>query len=89
MNVLYNFFLERFIELFYIMSFHKEYSDLINRLPPSLVQESWRQLTSRKRNPLSIEEIQSINPIVEAFLKHEIEVYNQKKTTKTLYTYNF
>lgn len=64
------------------MSFHKDYSDLINQLPPSLVQESWRRLTTRKRNPLSIEEVQSINPIVEAFLKHEVELYNQKKQRK-------
>jgi hypothetical protein len=61
------------------MSFHKDYSNLTNQLPASLIQRSWDRLTTRKKNPLSIDEIQSINPIVEDFLKHEIRVYNQIK----------
>jgi hypothetical protein len=61
------------------MSFHKNYSNLTKQLPASLIQRSWDRLTTRKKNSLSIDEVQSINPIVEDFLKHEIKVYNQTK----------
>ncbi|CAG8543626.1 3865_t:CDS:2 [Ambispora leptoticha] len=40
---------------------------------------SWKRLTARKRNPLTEDEASNINPIIESFLKHEIERYQQKK----------
>ncbi len=49
------------------MKFNKAYSDLINKLPPSLVCEAWGRLISRKRNPMTEEEASTINPIVESF----------------------
>ena len=61
------------------MEFHKEYSNLINQLLLSILKNIYFCLTTCKKNPLSIEEIQSINPIVENYLKHEIEIYNHKK----------
>ncbi|RHZ82762.1 hypothetical protein Glove_103g248 [Diversispora epigaea] len=35
------------------MKFNQAYIDLIKQLPPSLVEESWKRLTMRKRNPLT------------------------------------
>ena len=68
-------------ELFYGMpfQFHKDYSNLITQLPPSIIDEAWKRLTVRKRNPLTEDETSSINPIIESFLKHEIAKYQQKK----------
>ena len=45
----------------------------------NILKNIYFQLTTHKKNPLSIEEIQSINPIVENYLKYKIEIYNQKK----------
>lgn len=61
------------------MAFHQEYSNLLNQLPPSLIQESWRRLTTRKRKPLSENEASNINPIIEVFLRHEVVRYQRKK----------
>ena len=60
------------------MEFNKAYSDLTNLMPPSLLNELWMRLTTRKRNPLTEEEVSSINPIVEAYLKHEVDRYRKK-----------
>jgi len=60
------------------MEFNKAYSDLTNLMPPSLLNELWMRLTTRKRNPLTEEEVSSINPIVEAYLKHEVDRYHKK-----------
>src|SRR5688572_25046279 len=59
----------------YIMAFNQAYSDLLMKLPASLINEVWIRLTSRKRNPLSNSEI---NPIVELFLKHEAIRYQKR-----------
>ncbi|RHZ72256.1 hypothetical protein Glove_243g12 [Diversispora epigaea] len=48
-------------------------------LPPSLVEESWKRLTTRKRNPLTELKACGINLNIENFLQHEIIVYNKKK----------
>nr|CAG8472736.1 14233_t:CDS:2 [Entrophospora candida] len=47
------------------------YSELIRKLPPSLENEAWKRLISRKRNPITEEDASSINPLIEAFLRHE------------------
>ncbi|RHZ76350.1 hypothetical protein Glove_198g85 [Diversispora epigaea] len=60
------------------VKFNKEYSNLIRKLPPSLVQEAWVRLNSKKWKPISEEEASSINPIIEAFLKHEVNRYQKK-----------
>nr|CAG8449713.1 14781_t:CDS:1 [Entrophospora candida]CAG8594764.1 14378_t:CDS:1 [Entrophospora candida] len=60
------------------MKFNKAYSGLINKLPPSLVNEAWTRLISRKRNPMNEEEASTINPIVELFLRHEVNKYQKK-----------
>ena len=60
------------------MKFNKAYSDLIRQLPPSLAYEAWTRLISRKRNPITEEEASSINPIIELFLKHEVDRYQKK-----------
>ncbi|RHZ54582.1 hypothetical protein Glove_426g42 [Diversispora epigaea] len=60
------------------MKFNKVYSGLINKLPPSLVCEAWSRIISRKRNPITEEEASSINPLVESFLRHEVNRYQKK-----------
>jgi len=68
------------------MAFHQNYSYLTDQLPPSLIQESWRRLTTKKRNPLTEIEAGNINLVIENFLKHEVERYNQKKERQRQYT---
>ena len=66
------------------MAFHESYSNLLTQLPPSLIKAGWIRLTTRKKNPLSENEASSINPIIESFLKHEINRYqkNRKRCKK-------
>ncbi|RHZ47957.1 hypothetical protein Glove_564g74 [Diversispora epigaea] len=61
------------------MKFNRAYTDLIKQLPPSLVEESWKCLITRKRNSLTKLEACGIDPNIEDFLQHEIIVYNRKK----------
>ncbi|CAJ0828922.1 203_t:CDS:1, partial [Entrophospora sp. SA101] len=61
------------------MEFHKNYSNLVEQLPPSIIQESWKRLTRRKNNPLTEVEVGNINSEIENFLKHEVEKYKKKK----------
>ena len=66
------------------MAFHDSYSNLLNQLPPSLIKAGWIRLTTRKRNPLTESEASDVSPIIEAFLKHEVDRYQRKKK----YRYN-
>ncbi|RIB30066.1 hypothetical protein C2G38_2153655 [Gigaspora rosea] len=61
------------------MTFHENYSNLLTQLPPSLIKAGWNRLTTRKKNPLSESEASSISPIIEAFLKHEVDRYQRNK----------
>ncbi|RIB02986.1 hypothetical protein C2G38_2226316 [Gigaspora rosea] len=61
------------------MTFHENYSSLLAQLPPSLIKAGWIRLTTRKKNPLSESEASSISPIIEAFLKHEVDRYQRNK----------
>ena len=61
------------------MKFNQAYTDLVQQLPPSLVEEAWRRLTTRKRNSFTLVEVCGIDPAIEDFLQHEIIVYNKKK----------
>ena len=60
------------------MSFNRAYSDLLAILPDSVIQEGWAHLTTQKRKPLTETEASGINPIVESFLKHEAQRYQNK-----------
>ncbi len=62
----------------YIMVFNQVYSDLLVKLPASLINETWIHLTSWKHNPLSEIETSEINPIVKSFLKHEVNRYQKR-----------
>src|SRR6266480_1377946 len=62
----------------YIMAFNQAYSDLLEKLPASLINEAWIRLTSRKCDPLSEKEASEINLIVESFLKHEAIRYQKR-----------
>ena len=62
----------------YIMVFNQAYSDLLAKLPASLINEAWIRLISRKRNLLSEKEASEINLIVESFLKHEVIRYQKR-----------
>ncbi|CAG8498573.1 19078_t:CDS:2 [Rhizophagus irregularis] len=53
------------------MVFNQAYSDLLAKLPASLINEAWIRLTSQKCKPLSEKKASEINPIVKSFLKHE------------------
>ena len=64
------------------MDFHKSYSYLLTQLPPSLIKAGWIQLTTRKKNLLSEREASSISPIIEAFLKHEVNRYKRNKKSQ-------
>src|SRR5277367_418440 len=61
------------------MEFHKNYSNLVAQLPPSLIKNAWNRLTIWKTNPLSIAEASNINLSVETFLRNEVDKYNRKK----------
>jgi len=73
-----------FHERIKFMAFHESYSNLLTQLPPSLIKAGWIRLTTRKKNSLSENEASSINPIIESFLKHEINRYqkNRKRCKK-------
>ncbi|RHZ81541.1 hypothetical protein Glove_119g20 [Diversispora epigaea] len=60
------------------MKFNKAYSGLINKLPPSLINEAWKRLISRKKSPMNAEEASAVNPLVESFLRHEVNRYQKK-----------
>ncbi|CAI2186853.1 6578_t:CDS:2 [Funneliformis geosporum] len=46
--------IEEIIDLYAeIPSYHERYSGLLKQLPPSIINEAWKRLTTRKRNPLS------------------------------------
>src|SRR5256885_12537754 len=62
----------------YIMAFNQAYSNLLAKLPASLINEAWVRLISWKHNPLSEKEASEINPIVESFLKHEAIRYQKR-----------
>src|SRR6266496_3046562 len=62
----------------YIMAFNQAYSELLAKLPASLINKAWIRLISRKRNPLSEKEASEINPIVESFLKYEAIRYQKR-----------
>ncbi|RHZ70957.1 hypothetical protein Glove_264g49 [Diversispora epigaea] len=69
----------RIFDSVYQMKFNRAYTDLIKWLPPSLVEELWKRLTTRKHNSLTELETCGIDPNIEDFLQHEIIVYNRKK----------
>ncbi|RHZ63715.1 hypothetical protein Glove_328g96 [Diversispora epigaea] len=60
------------------MKFNKAYSGLINKLPPSLVNEAWKRLISRKKSPMTAENASAVNLLVESFLRHEVNRYQKK-----------
>ncbi|RHZ50105.1 hypothetical protein Glove_505g63 [Diversispora epigaea] len=60
------------------MKFNKAYSGLINKLPPSVVNEAWKRLISWKRNPITNEEASAVNLLIESFLRHEVNRYQKK-----------
>jgi len=66
------------------MAFHKRYNNLLFHLPPSIIQELWVRLTTRKNDLLSETEASKINPKVEALMQHEIDKYNRKKDWQLL-----
>ncbi|CAJ0921724.1 7995_t:CDS:2 [Entrophospora sp. SA101] len=59
--------------------FNQAYSELIWKLPPSLENEAWKRLISRKRNPITEEDASTVNPLIESFLNHETEISGKKK----------
>ncbi|KAF0555923.1 hypothetical protein F8M41_016537 [Gigaspora margarita] len=72
--------IEEIIDLYAeIPSFHEDYKYLLNKLPPSLINDAWKYLITRKRNSLTKIEASYINSDIESFLRHEIERYNRQK----------
>ncbi|CAJ0826885.1 17629_t:CDS:1 [Entrophospora sp. SA101] len=58
--------------------FNQAYSELIRKLPPSLENEAWKRLISRKRNPITEEDASTVNPLIESFLNHEVDRYQKR-----------
>ncbi|RIB07892.1 hypothetical protein C2G38_2213113 [Gigaspora rosea] len=82
--------IEEIIDLYAeIPSFHEDYKYLLNKLPPSLINDAWKRLITRKRNSLTKIEASYINSEIESFLKREIERYNRQKLqySKGIYIY--
>ena len=74
-----------------IPTFHEKYSGLLKQLPLSIISDVWKRLITRKRKTLSAIDASCENPSIEAFLRHEIERYDQKKKrqlTSSLYLYS-
>nr|CAG8509678.1 8982_t:CDS:2 [Entrophospora candida] len=63
---------------FMLAKFNQTYSELIRKIPPPLENEAWERLISRKRDPISEEETSSVNPLIKAFLRHEVNRYQKK-----------
>ena len=61
------------------MNFHKQYSDLLKKLPPSIKKNIWNRLISRLHNPLTKEQASSIYSDIETLLISEIDKYEKKK----------
>ncbi|RHZ81430.1 hypothetical protein Glove_120g47 [Diversispora epigaea] len=71
----------------------EEMRQINNQLPPSLVEESWRRLTTKKRNPLTeleaymtSQEPQNIVPIYTYDHEEEINSQVEKEITKSKLT---
>ena len=60
------------------MSFNQAYSNLLIKLPASLINKAQIHLTTWKHNPLTEKEAGEINPIVESFLIHKADRYQKK-----------
>ena len=61
------------------MNFHKDYSELLKKLPPSIKKNIWNRLIFRLHNPLTKEQASDIHPDIEALLTSEIDKYEKKK----------
>ena len=64
--------------------FNDHYKSLLDRLPPSMKKDVWLQLTTRKNNPLSIEQARSIRSDIEELLTKEVNRYYNKKNRQKI-----
>ncbi|RIA83842.1 hypothetical protein C1645_833167 [Glomus cerebriforme] len=65
--------------------FHSHYTNQLNHLPRSIINDIWRRLTTRKY-PLTVEEASGIHPEVEELLNREVNNYGKKKDRQRLKT---
>ncbi|GET51809.1 hypothetical protein GLOIN_2v1761866 [Rhizophagus irregularis DAOM 181602=DAOM 197198] len=72
----------------YIMAFNQAYSELLAKLPASIINEAWIRLTSRRRNPLSEKEAnndtQTDNITWPEALKYDHEEENNRRVMNEL-----
>lgn len=54
-------------------TFHEDYSSIIQNIPRSVIDESWKSLTARKRKPMTAIEASSKNPEIEKLLRHKVK----------------
>ena len=66
------------------MNFHKDYSELLKKLPPSIKKNIWNRLISRLHNPLTEEQASNIHPNIESLLISEIDKYEKKKNRQRI-----
>jgi hypothetical protein len=59
--------------------FNNHYDSLLNQLPPSMKKDAWLRLTTRKNNPLSMEQARGIRPDIEGLLTREVNRYFKRK----------
>jgi len=62
--------------------FHPEYKPLVDKLPKSLVDRSYRRLISHSHNPIPLDMIGKKDKRIEAYLLHTLEVYQNSLNRK-------
>ena len=66
------------------LQFNDHYKGQLDQLPPSIKKEVWLRLTTRKNNPLSVEQASGIHPDIDFLLTKEIDRYYKKKDRQKL-----
>src|SRR6266487_2541124 len=65
------------------LQFNDHYKGQLDQLPPSIKKEVWLHLTTRKNNPLSVEQASGIYPDINSLLTKEINRYYKKKIVRS------
>src|SRR3954468_19520215 len=68
------------------MNFHEYYSNLLEKLYPSIKKNIWNRLIPRLHNPLTEEQASSIHPDIEILITSEIDKYEKKKNQQRIKT---
>ena len=61
------------------MLFHIDYKPITDKLSKSLLERSYNQLLTRKRNPISLDQIIEKYVQIGNYLYHVLEIYEKEK----------